>query len=133
MTHRFGGTVDIRPIGTKKGSVKVGDAHYHRNWTGAIINALSRSGATEIRFADNLPGVTRVDSSHKNHIHVSWLLKPSEPWFVPDSSVTDDDTHDEFKLIKPDSVSQELALSFFGLPSNKEKEEINLELSELGH
>ncbi len=82
MTHRFGGTSDIRPIGTKGGSVSVGDSHYHREATGIIIDFMKQTGATEIRFADNLPGVTTVDSKHKNHIHVSWLRKPTEPWFV---------------------------------------------------
>ena len=82
MTHRFGGTTDIRPIGTKSGPVSVDDTHYHKKATGIIINFMKQTGATEIRFADNLPGVTKVDSTHKDHIHVSWLKKPSEPWFV---------------------------------------------------
>ena len=82
MTHRFGGTCDIRPIGTRDGSVSVGDAHYHREATGIIVDLLRRTGATEIRFADNLPGVTKVDASHKNHIHASWLKNASEPWLT---------------------------------------------------
>lgn len=82
MTHRFGGTADVRPIGTKVGQVSVGDAHYHREATAIIVDYLRQTGATEIRFADNLPGVTAVDSDHKNHIHASWLKKPDEPWFT---------------------------------------------------
>lgn len=85
MTHRFGGTADIRPIGTKSGPVSVGDSHYHKKGTSIIIDFLKQTGATEIRFADNLPGVTKVDSSHKNHIHASWLRNPNEPWFVESS------------------------------------------------
>lgn len=82
MTHRFGGTCDIRPIGTRDGSVSVGDRHYHRAATGIIVDFLRQTGATEIRFAENLPGVTKVDASHKNHIHVSWLPRPTEPWLT---------------------------------------------------
>jgi len=85
MTHRFGGTVDIRPIGVKSGRVAVGESHYHKEATGIIVDFLKQTGATEIRFADNLPGVTKVDSKHKDHIHVSWLNKPTEPWFVEPS------------------------------------------------
>lgn len=82
MTHRFGGTADIRPIGTRTGSIAVGDANYHKQGTSIIIDFLKQTGATEIRFADNLPGVTNVDGKHKDHIHASWLTKPNEPWFV---------------------------------------------------
>jgi hypothetical protein len=82
MTHRFGGTADIRPIGTATGPVSVGGANYHREATGILVDMMKRTGATEIRFADNLPGVTNVDGSHRDHIHVSWLTSPAEPWFT---------------------------------------------------
>jgi hypothetical protein len=82
MTHRFGGTADVRPIGTKDGPVSVGSPNYHREATGIIVDFMRQTGASEIRFADNLPGVTAVDASHSDHIHVSWLKDPSEPWFV---------------------------------------------------
>jgi len=82
ITHRFGGTADVRPIGTKAGPVSVGDAHYHREATAIIVDYMKQTGAAEIRFADALPGVTNVDGSHRDHIHVSWLQNPAEPWFV---------------------------------------------------
>ncbi len=83
MTHRFGGTADVRPIGTREGPVRVGEPHYHREATGIIVDFMKRTGASLIRFADNLPGVTHVDASHNDHIHVSWLRQPDEPWFFP--------------------------------------------------
>ena len=82
MTHRFGGSVDVRPIGTQNGPVSVGAPNYHRQATGIIIDFMKQTGASEIRFADNLPGVSAIDSSHRDHIHVSWLNNPSEPWFT---------------------------------------------------
>lgn len=82
LTHRFGGTADVRPIGTREGPVSVGDAHYHRQATGIIVDLMKQTGASEIRFADNLPGVTVVDGSHRGHIHVSWLKSPLEPWLT---------------------------------------------------
>lgn len=82
FTHRFGGAIDMRPIGTKSGRVSAGDAHYHQGATAILIDFLKRTGATKIIFAENLPGVTKVDSSHKDHIHASWLKKPDEPWLV---------------------------------------------------
>jgi hypothetical protein len=82
LTHRFGGTADVRPIGTREGPVAVGDAHYHRQATGIIVDFMKQTGASEIRFADNLPGVTAVDASHRDHIHVSWLKSPVEPWLT---------------------------------------------------
>ncbi len=83
FTHRFGGTADFRPIGTKDGRVSVGDAHYHKQGTAILIDFMKRTGATEIIFADDLPGVTKIKSSHKDHIHASWLKKPDEPWLLP--------------------------------------------------
>jgi hypothetical protein len=83
MTHRFGGTADVRPIGAKEGEVSVGDPHYHRDGTAILVDLMRQSNASQIRFADNLPGVTHVDASHKNHIHVSWLKNPTEPWLLP--------------------------------------------------
>jgi len=82
LTHRFGGTTDVRPIGTRGGPVSVGDAHYHRQATGIIVDFMKQTGASEIRFADNLPGVTVVDGSHRDHIHISWLKSPLEPWLT---------------------------------------------------
>ncbi|CAH9063899.1 hypothetical protein PSECIP111854_03316 [Pseudoalteromonas sp. CIP111854] len=91
FTHKFGGTLDIRPIGTKSGPVSVGDAHYHRGATQAIVNALVQMGATKIIFADNLKGVTDVKANHKNHLHVSFLTEPLEPWLSTDETVLDDE------------------------------------------
>jgi hypothetical protein len=71
MTRRFGGTADVRPIGTQDGPVQVGDPHYHRKSKGIIIDLLRQTNATAIRFADNLPGVTAVDPTHRNHIHLT--------------------------------------------------------------
>lgn len=82
MTHRFGGTVDVRPIATDGGATSVGAPNYHRRGTEIIIDFMRQTGATEIRFADNLPGVTAVDASHRDHVHVSWLRQPSEPWLT---------------------------------------------------
>lgn len=82
LSHRFGGTVDIRPISTDGNPTRVGAANYSKQGTTILINFLSQTGATEIRFADNITGVTRVDSSHSNHIHASWLTRPAEPWSV---------------------------------------------------
>ena len=82
LTHRFGGTVDIRPISSNGAPTSVGASNYHRAGNQVLVNILRRSGATEIRFADNLDGVSKVDASHKNHLHVSWLRSPAEPWFT---------------------------------------------------
>jgi len=89
MTHRFGGTADVRPIGTREGPVSVGDSHYNRDATKILVDFLHQTKASEIRFADDLPGVTKIDPSHKNHIHVSWLQNPTEPWLLPPA----DDLH----------------------------------------
>ncbi|MEK0161087.1 hypothetical protein WLQ65_18425 [Pseudoalteromonas piscicida] len=89
FTHKFGGTVDIRPIGTSSGPVSVGDAHYHRQATQTIVDALVQLGATKIIFADNLKGVTDVKSNHKNHLHVSFLTEPLEPWLAPNDNELD--------------------------------------------
>lgn len=83
LTHRFGGTIDVRPISTDGDPTSVEAGNYSREGTSIFINYLRQSGATEIRFADNLSGVTVVDGSHRDHIHVSWLQNPTEPWFVP--------------------------------------------------
>src|SRR5262249_54307176 len=80
MTHRFGGTVDIRPIGTREGPVSVGAPHYYKDGTAVLVDLLRQGGASEIRFADNLPGVTTKDAKHTDHIHASWLKNPLEPW-----------------------------------------------------
>ncbi|MEC4089623.1 hypothetical protein [Pseudoalteromonas rubra] len=90
FTHKFGGTVDIRPIGTQAGPISVGDAAYDRQATQSLVDALVQLGATQIIFADNLTGVTQVKANHKNHLHVSFLSEPLEPWHS-DASDTDDE------------------------------------------
>jgi hypothetical protein len=80
LNHRFGGAVDIRPISTDGEPAKVGGPNYDHDGNVRLVGILVKSRATEIRFADNIPGVTAVDASHDNHLHVSWLRNPAEPW-----------------------------------------------------
>ncbi|MEQ8397574.1 hypothetical protein [Thalassobaculum sp.] len=82
LTHRFGGTADLRPIGTRDAPVSVSDPHYHRRGTEILVDFLRQTGATAIYFAENLPGVTKVDAGHRDHIHASWLRNPLEPWLT---------------------------------------------------
>jgi hypothetical protein len=91
FTHKFGGTLDIRPIGNKPGKIKYGTPGYDPIGTQAIVTALVQLGATRIIFADNLNGVTHVRSNHGDHLHVSFLNQPEEPWFVPNGSSEVDD------------------------------------------
>lgn len=82
LAHRFGGSADIRPIGTWEGPVVVTDKqHYSKAGTEKLVELLRKSGASKILFADKLEGVT-FDDNHKDHLHVSWLEKPGElePW-----------------------------------------------------
>jgi hypothetical protein len=81
LTHRFGGTCDLRPISKDGQPTSVGAANYAREGNRILISYLSKVSASEIRFADPLPGVTAVDPSHNNHIHCSFLRAPQEPWF----------------------------------------------------
>ena len=85
LTHRFGGTVDIRPISTDGNPTSIGQKNYSRIYTEGLTDLLHQSGATEVRFGEQLRGVTRVSGDHKDHIHVSWLIQPSpsEPWAIP--------------------------------------------------
>jgi hypothetical protein len=82
LSHRFGGTIDVRPISTDGQPTRVGAANYHRDGTSTLARYFRWSGATEVRFADALPDVTVVDPSHKDHLHVSWLKAPAEPWAI---------------------------------------------------
>lgn len=84
LTHKFGGTIDLRPIGSKAGNVDHHDDEYDPIGTQAIVTALVNMGASLIIFSDNLVGVTKVRSDHSSHLHVSFLVNPKEPWFVPD-------------------------------------------------
>lgn len=88
MTHRFGGTADVRPISTDGRPTRVGAANYSRRGTEIIVDYMRQKGASEIRFAQDLPGVTVVDASHSNHVHVSWLRQPSEPWLRARQGIT---------------------------------------------
>jgi hypothetical protein len=83
LTHRFGAAVDVRPISTDGRPTSVGAANYSRDGTKVLIDYFHQAGATEIRFADNLPYVTAVDATHADHLHVSWLTNPAEPWVLP--------------------------------------------------
>ncbi|TMP28545.1 hypothetical protein CWB99_11570 [Pseudoalteromonas rubra] len=117
FTHKFGGTVDIRPIGTQSGPISVGDAAYDRQATQSLVDALVQLGATQIIFADNLTGVTQVKANHKNHLHVSFLREPLEPWHYDESDSDDEGLHwhdyegiydtryfiPEVKQLKPDA------------------------------
>jgi len=82
MTHRFGGTADVRPIGKEDGRMWVGHPSYHREATGIIVDLMHETGASQIRFAENLRKFIVVDQTHDDHIHVSWLNDPTEPWLV---------------------------------------------------
>ncbi|MCG7536824.1 hypothetical protein [Pseudoalteromonas sp. OOF1S-7] len=93
FTHKFGGTIDIRPLGTQSGPISVGDAAYDRQATQSLVDALIQLGATQIIFADNLTGVTQVKANHKNHLHVSFLSEPLEPWDHHDSDLDDEGLH----------------------------------------
>lgn len=87
LTHRFGGTMDLRPISTDGKPTNVDAPNYHRRGSEALVQILSKSGTTQIRFADNIPGVTHVDASHSDHLHVSWLSDPVEPWLIPGTAL----------------------------------------------
>ncbi|WP_046006822.1 hypothetical protein [Pseudoalteromonas rubra] len=93
FTHKFGGTVDIRPLGTQSGPISVGDAAYDRQATQSLVDALVQLGATQIIFADNLRGVTQVKANHKNHLHVSFLSEPLEPWHHDDADTDSEGLH----------------------------------------
>lgn len=82
LTHRFGGSLDLRVPSTDGGPSRPGAANYDREGVIWLCKLLSWQGATEIRFADSVPGVTVVDATHQDHIHVSFLQKPSEPWLT---------------------------------------------------
>ena len=86
LTHRFGAAVDIRPISSDGKPTSVGAKNYSKEGTRVLISYLSQTGATAIIFGEKLPGVTRVKASHRNHIHVSWLAQPKEPWFAETAS-----------------------------------------------
>ena len=82
LTHRFGGTVDIRPISTDGKHTEVGTSNYSKQGTEILIAIIKSTNATRIIFGQDLPGVTDVQSDHSDHIHVSWLDQPKEPWSI---------------------------------------------------
>ena len=80
LTHRFGAAVDLRPISTDGQPTSITAANYSKPYTAALIDLVARTRATEIIFGEQLAGVTKVRIDHKDHIHVSWRVVPSEPW-----------------------------------------------------
>ncbi len=80
LAHRFGGAVDLRPISTDGEPTEVGASNYHRPGNETLVRILTQAEPppTQIIFGDKINGVTLVREDHKNHLHVSWLQRPSE-------------------------------------------------------
>lgn len=89
--HRFGGAVDIRPIGVGAPPIVVGSANYHRPGTELLVAIVARTCPSQIIFHETFPSVTYDDPSHSNHIHVSWLAQPQESF--------DDNTADPTAIV----------------------------------
>ncbi|MDO8961489.1 MAG: hypothetical protein Q7V02_05275 [Methylophilus sp.] len=80
LTHRFGLSLDLRPISTNNNSTSVGSPNYSRSGTRKLLELLHISGATEIIFNDPIYDWVKLDSKHNDHIHVTWYRLPNEPW-----------------------------------------------------
>jgi hypothetical protein len=82
LTHRFGGTLDFRVPSGDGGPSSPSSANYDRRGVEWLCWLCKSQGATEIRFADAVPGVTTIDPTHADHLHVSFLKDPVEHWLV---------------------------------------------------
>jgi hypothetical protein len=82
FNHRFGGSIDLRVPSTDGNPSSPGAANYDRAGVKWLCQLLKWQHATEIRFSDKVEGVTVVDPTHNNHLHVSFLRDPSEPWRI---------------------------------------------------
>ena len=87
LSHRFGGAVDVRPISSDGRRTSVGAENYSREGTRIIIDFMRQTGASRIIFWEKLPGVTDVRPDHADHIHVSWMQNPLEPWSILSQSI----------------------------------------------
>lgn len=82
LNHRWGGTIDLRTPSVDGKPSRPGAPNYDRAGVEWLSYILGSAGATEIRFAEGLKGVTVIDATHADHLHVSFLKNPNEPWLI---------------------------------------------------